>query len=170
MTNTLNLDYFLQVKLGAFAPYLTNPTMRLTNIPQCAIFNRNVHICAHFGYKMVYCGIWDSCIMGFVRQVRPGTNCWEWHTWPVAWRPPGVQVICIIFKRGSLFFFSLNLELRVTWRNFWLTKFLLLSVRVCVSGQDSIIRDRCLLLDIYPADHWSAIIFDPRAHSFKLTK
>ena len=30
--------------------------------------NRNVHTCAHFCYKMVHCGIWDGCIVGFVQQ------------------------------------------------------------------------------------------------------
>ena len=29
--------------------------------------NRNVHICAHFCYKILHCGIWDCCIVGFVR-------------------------------------------------------------------------------------------------------
>ena len=28
--------------------------------------NRNVHICVHFCYKMVHCGIWDWCIVGFL--------------------------------------------------------------------------------------------------------
>ena len=31
--------------------------------------NINVHACAHICYKMVHCGIWDSCIVGFVRLV-----------------------------------------------------------------------------------------------------
>ena len=30
-------------------------------------YNRNVHICAHFCYKMVHCGIWNRYIVGFVR-------------------------------------------------------------------------------------------------------
>ena len=29
-------------------------------------YNRNVHICAHFCYKMVHCGIWYWCSVGFV--------------------------------------------------------------------------------------------------------
>ena len=36
------------------------------NAPFC---NRNVHMCAHFCYKMVHCGIWDWRIVGFVQQV-----------------------------------------------------------------------------------------------------
>ena len=36
------------------------------NAPFC---NRNVHTCAHFCYKMVHCGIWDCCIVEFVRYV-----------------------------------------------------------------------------------------------------
>ena len=31
--------------------------------------NRNVHMCAHFCYKMVHCGIWDWCIVGLVQKV-----------------------------------------------------------------------------------------------------
>ena len=37
------------------------------NIPLC---NRNVHMCAHFCYKVVHCGIWDWCTVGFVWQVN----------------------------------------------------------------------------------------------------
>ena len=36
------------------------------NIPFC---NRNVHICAHFCYKMVHCWIFIWCIVGFVRYI-----------------------------------------------------------------------------------------------------
>ena len=36
------------------------------NAPFC---NRNVHTCVHFWYKMVHCGIWDCCIVGFVGLV-----------------------------------------------------------------------------------------------------
>ena len=46
-------------------------------IPQCIIkishiapfCNRNVHTCTHFCYKMLHCGIWHRCILGFVRWV-----------------------------------------------------------------------------------------------------
>ena len=31
--------------------------------------NRNVHMCAHFSYKMVHCGILGWCNVGFVQQV-----------------------------------------------------------------------------------------------------
>ena len=49
----------------------------ISQIPQCIwqishnapFWNRNVHTCAHFCYKMVHCGIWDWCIMGFAQQV-----------------------------------------------------------------------------------------------------
>ena len=36
------------------------------NAPFC---DRNGHTFTHFCYKMVHCGIWDRCIMGFVRWV-----------------------------------------------------------------------------------------------------
>ena len=32
-------------------------------------FVTNVHMRAYFCYKMMHCGIWDWCIMGFVQQV-----------------------------------------------------------------------------------------------------
>ena len=49
----------------------------ISQIPQCtspishnaSFCNRNVHTCAHFCYKMVHCGIFDWCIVGFVRWV-----------------------------------------------------------------------------------------------------
>ena len=49
----------------------------ISQIPQCirqishnATFcNRNVHMRAHFCYKMLHCGIWHRCILGFVKWV-----------------------------------------------------------------------------------------------------
>ena len=49
----------------------------MSQIPQCImqishnapLCNRNVQMCAHFCYKMLHCGIWDWCIMGFVHQL-----------------------------------------------------------------------------------------------------
>ena len=35
-------------------------------------FNNNVHMCAHFNYKMVNCGIFVWCTVGFV-----GWVCWN---------------------------------------------------------------------------------------------
>ena len=48
------------------------PNRPVSQIPQCtcvishnAIFcNRNVHMCAHFCYKMLHCGIFVKCIVG----------------------------------------------------------------------------------------------------------
>ena len=41
------------------------------NAPFC---DRNVHICAHFCYKMVHCGTWITCIVGFAQRVY----CQSW--------------------------------------------------------------------------------------------
>ena len=49
----------------------------ISQIPQCIrqiphnapFCNRNVHMCAHFCYKMMHCWVLDLCIMGFVQQV-----------------------------------------------------------------------------------------------------
>ena len=45
---------------------------QISQIPQCIrqishnapFCNRNVHLCAHFCYKVVHYGIWDWCIVG----------------------------------------------------------------------------------------------------------
>ena len=39
-----------------------------------AFCSRNVHMCAHFCYKMVHCGIFVWCIVGFVRWVYWGES------------------------------------------------------------------------------------------------
>ena len=55
-------------------------------------WNRNVHICAHFCYKMVHCGIFVGCIVAFVRWVYdPGSMMMLWNRaqWMVA--PDSIQ-------------------------------------------------------------------------------
>ena len=55
-----------------------NRSFSLSHIPQCirkishnsSFCNRNVHTCANFYYKMVHCGIWDWCNVGFVRLLN----------------------------------------------------------------------------------------------------
>ena len=42
----------------------TSPTMHKRHIPQCTILWQK---CAHFYWKMVHCGIFGWCIVGFVR-------------------------------------------------------------------------------------------------------
>ena len=51
--------------------------MHQSHVPQCTSLishnapfcNRNVHMCAHFCCKIVHCGMFIWCIMGFVRWV-----------------------------------------------------------------------------------------------------
>ena len=46
--------------------HLTNPTMHWAYIYHNAPFcNRNVHMCAHFCYKMVHCVVWNRGIVGY---------------------------------------------------------------------------------------------------------
>ena len=45
---------------------LTNPAVHLSHIPQCTTLEQK---CAHFCSKVVHRGIWDRCIVGFVRYV-----------------------------------------------------------------------------------------------------
>ena len=53
-----------------------------SQIPQCtcsishnaSFCNRNVHMCAYFGYKMVHCALFVWCVVGFVRWVY-------WFNW-----------------------------------------------------------------------------------------
>ena len=62
-----------------------NRNRPISQIPQCIsqishnapFCNRNVHTCAHFCYKMVHCGIWDWCIVGFVQQVYCCPRVWH---------------------------------------------------------------------------------------------
>ena len=76
----------------------------VSQIPQCTrapSCNRNVHTCAHFGYKMVHCGIWDRCIVRFM-----------WQVYYIYWLdviaypcPNSVLVYSIsVSKRGSVIF------------------------------------------------------------------
>ena len=65
----------------------------ISQIPQCirqishnATFcNRNVHMCAHFCYKMLRCGIWCRCILGFVRWVYWFTLSESFQLTPNRW-------------------------------------------------------------------------------------
>ena len=66
--NEISIEFELRwkktlVKWGPVAqiPQCTSPISN--NASSC---NRNVHMCAHFCYKMVHCGIWDQCIVGLV--------------------------------------------------------------------------------------------------------
>ena len=51
------------------------------NAPLC---NRNVHMCAHSCFKVVFCGLWDWCIMGFVicemdLFISGSCKIWQWY-------------------------------------------------------------------------------------------
>ena len=49
-----------------------DPSRKFHNAPvlrNAPFSNRNVHMCAHFSYKMVHCRIFVWCIVGFVRWV-----------------------------------------------------------------------------------------------------
>ena len=63
--------------------------------------NRNVHTCAHFCYKMVYCGIWNSCMVGF----------WRWFIDIVYPEYSGLSTRGDTWYRHFLFCFS--------WRICW---------------------------------------------------
>ena len=60
--------------LGNANDKLSEQNMLTSQNPQCIrqishnapFCNRNMHMCAYFCYKMVHCGTWDWCIMGFV--------------------------------------------------------------------------------------------------------
>ena len=65
--------------ISAAAPTLTTcvcSNRPISQIPECirqishnaSFCNRNVRTCAYFSYKLVHCGIWDWCIVGFVQQ------------------------------------------------------------------------------------------------------
>ena len=54
---------------GLLQTCCTNPTMHQCHIPLCTIFVTDVHVCAHFWFKMVRCGMFVWCIVGLVRWV-----------------------------------------------------------------------------------------------------
>ena len=65
-------------------------TMHLSHIPQRTFCNRNVHVCAHFCYKMMYCGTFVKCIMVVMRWRlwMPGLQIkWATVTWLNTLRP-----------------------------------------------------------------------------------
>ena len=60
--------HFESVIFKLFRP-TTQITQSIRQISHNALFcSRNVHTSAHFCYKMVHCGIWDWCMVGFVEQ------------------------------------------------------------------------------------------------------
>ena len=83
-------------KVGQFDGHILNRSA--AQIPQCVspvshnapFCNRNVHMCAHFCYKMVHCGIFVWCIMGFVlwlhcyKMISALNLNQEWNLW-VRW-------------------------------------------------------------------------------------
>ena len=60
----------------------------ISQIPECictishnATFcNRNVHTCTHYCYKMLHCGIFVWCIVGFVRWVYSAVRSSHWNS------------------------------------------------------------------------------------------
>ena len=50
--------------LGYLTYQITNPTMHLSFIPQCVTL-RQIH--AHFCSRLMHCGVWNRCIVGFER-------------------------------------------------------------------------------------------------------
>ena len=58
-------------------PTITRRNRPISQMTQCIcaishsapFCNISVHTCAHYGYKMLHCGIWHRCILGFVRWV-----------------------------------------------------------------------------------------------------
>ena len=57
--------WFLGVLLGnLLIPQCTSPISH-----NASFWNRNVHMCAHFCYKIMHCGIFVGCIGRFVRWV-----------------------------------------------------------------------------------------------------
>ena len=63
-------NMIIQVSIRYFISQVNRPN---SQIPKCInpishnapLCNRNVHTCAHFCYKMVHCGIFVRCSMGF---------------------------------------------------------------------------------------------------------
>ena len=67
-------------------PCATEPSQKSQNTSDMQISHnasfcsRNVHTCAHFCYKMVHCGKWDWCIVGFALRVYCNIVRWRHMT------------------------------------------------------------------------------------------
>ena len=61
----LVLDLANQIAASKIDKLKKNPTMHLSHIQKAPFRNRNVHTCAHFWYKIVHCGIFVWCTVGF---------------------------------------------------------------------------------------------------------
>ena len=83
MISAKELGFFLPIRLIA----LHNNNKPVSQIAQCTsvishnapFCNRNVHMCAHSCYKIVYCGIFVWCIVGFVsitKETHGSLNKW----------------------------------------------------------------------------------------------
>ena len=74
---TSHIHLFTWQPLFSWSCFSFGPNRPISQMPQCIrqishnapFCNRNVHTCAHFCYKMLHCGIWHRCILGFVRWV-----------------------------------------------------------------------------------------------------
>ena len=96
----LGIDLF-QKKI----PPLTSPISH--NASFC---NSNVQTCAHFCHKMVHCGIFVSCIVGFVRQIDWTGFGVRSHGWP--WQPQNMH--SGMSKHGSLWHTVVNRACHLT--------------------------------------------------------
>ena len=93
--------FFTGLWLGILPVTVGFPSQGATNrpisqIPQCIrqishnapFCNINVHTCAYFCYKMLHCGIWHRCILGFLRWVYSELWCFllsNTKEWAVIW-------------------------------------------------------------------------------------
>ena len=89
------------------------------NAPFC---NRNVHTCAHFCYKVVHCGMYDWCIVGFVQQayylIVPIRRVW-WDSlgnFSSSWSSishPNIGLSCPQYKQISILYWDLAICLAI---------------------------------------------------------
>ena len=98
----------LKSKIMNLLVYLTNFTVHQRNQRnnrRCTILQQN---CAQLGYKLVQCGIWDWCIVGFVQHV-------DWFTQHLFLVSKSEMVdIKKIMDRENLYHWSKNLILIIS--------------------------------------------------------
>ena len=77
------------------------------HIPQCTILcKRNEHMCAHFCYKMVHCGIFVCCVVRFMR-------------------------ICVLILLESIYF--LILRPKAMWCKYCFGNSFLFELQICIT-------------------------------------
>ena len=98
-------------------PQCTSPISH--NAPFC---NRNVHLYANFCYKIVYCGIFVWCIVGFVQEMQLWRIWVNWvgmlRNWKNHNKTKHNKTMCILYGMYCRWLVGRNVCEHSGWRSF----------------------------------------------------